>query len=325
MSLEIDMLDVSNGDAIVVRYVGDNGRTEWVGLIDGGETEDDGMKVVQHVRRYTVREEIDDMICSHSDSDHIGGLPTVVRNIGVGRVWIHDPARHIDMSAVRWHWQRSYSTAARKIEKSMQQCSDFLAHLDRMRIPRAEPFAGQEVGLFQVLGPTRRYYEELLQQFDKLDGVFVEEERAEEPIYLSQFKEAANPDAVIDEDNETSAENDSSVISRIVYNGSVLLFTGDAGVPALERAIIPYGVSNVTWLDMPHHGSKHNVNSSVLNRLMPDVAYFSARGTRKHPSVAVINALKRRGCTCYSTHKSGNLLHPIGIGLRQGWVPAEPL
>jgi hypothetical protein len=206
----------------------------------------------------------------------------------------------------------------------MQQCSDFLDQLDRLRIPRSEPFAGQEIGLLQVLGPTRGYYGELLQQFEKLDGVFVEDERADEAVYMS-LQESANPDAVIDEDNETSAENNSSVISQIAYNSSVLLFTGDSGVPALERAIIPYGVRNVKWLDMPHHGSKHNVNSNVLNRLMPDVAYFSARGTRKHPSVAVINSLKRRGCTCYSTHKSGNLLYPIGVGLRQGWVPAEPL
>lgn len=324
MSLEIDMLDVSNGDAIVVRHVGDYGRVEWVGLIDGGETEDDGRKVVEHVRRYTTKERIDDVICSHPDSDHLGGLPTVLRNIGVGRVWIHDPARHMDLRSVRLRWRHTYGSAARKIERSMQQCSDYLDLLDRNGIPRSEPFAGQAAGLFQVLGPTQRYYEELLQQFNKLEGVFVEDERGEEPVYMS-LKESSNPDAVIDEDNETSAENNSSVISQIAYNGSVLLFTGDAGVQALERAIIPYRVSNVKWLDMPHHGSKHNVNSGVLNRLMPDVAYFSARGTRKHPSLAVINSLKRRGCTCYSTHKSGSVLYPIGVGLRQGWVPAEPL
>jgi hypothetical protein len=249
----------------------------------------------------------------------------VVRNIMVGQVWMHDPSRHFDFRNVRWRWRNSYSTAARKIERSMQDCSNFLDLLDRMRIPWREPFAGQMAGLFQVLGPTQRYYEELLRQFEKLDGVFVEDERADEPVYFSQLKESVNPDAVIDEDNETSAENNSSVLSQIVYKDSVLLFTGDAGVPALERAIIPYGIRNVKWLDIPHHGSKHNVSSGMLNRLMPDVAYFSAKGTRKHPSVAVINALKRRGCTCYSTHKSGGLLYPIGIGLRQGWVPAEPL
>ncbi len=103
------------------------------------------------------------------------------------------------------------------------------------------------------------------------------------------------------------------------------LLIGDSGVPALERALVRYGVRNVKWLDMPHHGSKHNVSSGLLNTLMPDVAYFSARGTRKHPSVAVINSLKRRGCTCYSTHKSRSLVYSIGVGLRQGWVPAESL
>jgi beta-lactamase superfamily II metal-dependent hydrolase len=115
------------------------------------------------------------------------------------------------------------------------------------------------------------------------------------------------------------------VISLLVHDGTTMLFTGDAGVQAFDRAVIPPQVAKVDWLDVPHHGSKHNVNSTVLDRLMPRVAYFSAKGTLKHPSRAVINALKRRGCTCYSTHRSGNLLYGLGSEPRPGWGPAEPL
>ena len=49
-------------------------------------------------------------------------------------------------------------SAARKIERSMQQCTDFLDLVDRLRIARSEPFAGVAAGRLSVLGPTRDYY-----------------------------------------------------------------------------------------------------------------------------------------------------------------------
>jgi beta-lactamase superfamily II metal-dependent hydrolase len=325
MSLEIDMLDVSNGDAIVVRELDPLTGREWVGVIDGGETDEDGDKVVEHVRRHTTQEWIDDMVCTHPDADHIGGLSRVVTRLPVGRVWIHDPTNHIDLRRVRASLQRRPGSAARKIERSMQQCTDFLDLLDRRRIPRSEPFAGMTAGRLTVLGPTRDYYRELLTQFEKIEGVFVENERADEESDWIKLSESANPDAVIDEDDTTSAENNSSVISVLLHGSKTLLFTGDAGVQAFDRAVIPPWFTGVDWLDVPHHGSKHNVNSRVLDWLMPMVAYFSAKGTRKHPSRAVINALKRRGCQCFSTHRSGGLLYSLGGRVRPGWGPAEPL
>jgi len=39
MGLEIDMLDVSNGDAIIIREVNPSTGQEWVGVIDGGQTD----------------------------------------------------------------------------------------------------------------------------------------------------------------------------------------------------------------------------------------------------------------------------------------------
>jgi beta-lactamase superfamily II metal-dependent hydrolase len=121
MGIEIDMLDVSNGDAIVVREVDPLTGREWVGVIDGGEIDEDGDQVVEHVRRYTRQKAINDVINSHPDGDHIGGLFRVVQRLAVGRVWIHDPTRHIDFRRVRAGLQRRPGSAAPKIEKSMQQ------------------------------------------------------------------------------------------------------------------------------------------------------------------------------------------------------------
>lgn len=331
MGFEIDMLNVSDGDAIVVRHIHPTTNREWVGVIDGGRTDDDGDLVVQHILNFTGKQAVDDLICSHPDADHIGGLSQVVKSVPVGRAWIHDPGQHIDVNNLSARLrQKSYLNAAQKIYRSMKQCSSFLSLLDHLGIPRYEPFAGTEAGMFQVLGPRESYYEELLQQFDDLEGVFVEDDRAaasaEQQLLeqlLVNLSEAS--DSVIDEDNTTSAENNTSVISGIVYDDNRYLFTGDSGVPAIQNVMADYDISNIYWLDVPHHGSKHNVCSSILDTLQPSVAYFSAKGTRKHPSRAVINALKRRGCSCYSTHKNGSLCHRNGTPVRVGWTVAEPL
>jgi beta-lactamase superfamily II metal-dependent hydrolase len=327
VSLEIDMLEVSDGDAIVVRYVDPHTRNEWVGVIDGGRTEEDGRKVVRHVRRYTRRKEIDDLISTHPDADHIGGLPTIVSSLVVRRAWIHDPGRHIDFSnLVRRLRHQPYHHAAQKVYRSLEQCSYLLNLLDRRGIPRSEPFADTSAGYFQILGPTRPYYEKLLQDFEDLDGIFVEDEREEHLSEEDEERESTvDPDSVINDDNTTSAENNSSVICRIFFDNDEYLFTGDAGVDALERAIEAYDVSDVHWLDAPHHGSKHNVCSTLLDTLHPNVTYFSARGTRKHPSQAVINALKRRHCQCYSTHYHSSLCHRRDAPQREGWTTADPL
>ncbi len=324
MSFEIDMLDVSNGDAFVLRHVNDRNGQEWVAVIDGGQTDDDGELVVQHVRRYTAKRGIDDLICTHPDGDHIGGLFRVVKGCPVGRAWVHDPTRHIDLSRLTARLKRMpapYASAAAKITRSMDQCCSFLQLLDRHGVRRYEPFAGQSAGYLQVLGPRQDYYEQLLAQFEDLEGVFVEDER-QEPVYLS----LAESEEALNEDDTTSAENNSSVISGFEIDGRIYLFTGDAGVQALWQALDDYGVGRVNWLDVPHHGSKHNLSSDLLDRLLPDMAFISARGTRKHPSRAVVNALKRRGCRCYSTHNNGCMRHQYGNApYRPGWVTATPL
>ena len=95
---------------------------------------------------------------------------------------------------------------------------------------------------------TREFYRELLNQFSKIEGVFVENERADDEDFLVKLSEAASdPDVIIDEDDTTSAENNSSVFSSIVYEGRMLLFTGDAGVDALSRVISAYDIRDIDW------------------------------------------------------------------------------
>ncbi|MCX8066055.1 MAG: DNA internalization-related competence protein ComEC/Rec2 [Candidatus Hydrogenedentes bacterium] len=76
--LEINLLDVSHGDAIIINSNGN----EHI-LVDSGKR-DMGKKVVAPILRARGIKKIDAIIATHSDDDHIGGLTEVIKNFKVG-------------------------------------------------------------------------------------------------------------------------------------------------------------------------------------------------------------------------------------------------
>lgn len=139
-------------------------------------------------------------------------------------------------------------------------------------------------------------------------------------------------------EKEVSPRNNSSIITLLSLDGNRLLLTGDAGVPSLERAwdfAEEHGLSgDLSFLQIPHHGSRRNASSAWLDRLIGSTgqeaearsAFVSvAPGCEhEHPSGRVINAYSRRGCVVHATAGDGKR-HHRGIGPRPGWSSATPL
>jgi hypothetical protein len=131
--------------------------------------------------------------------------------------------------------------------------------------------------------------------------------------------------------SDTSAQNNSSAILLLSVDGQKVLFTGDAGVAALTAAA-GYAASvglSVTGLDawqVPHHGSRHNVNSAVLDLIGGPLAFISAAvaGKPDHPSSNVTNALIRRGTQVFGTCGM-NLWHRCNAPDRSGYGAADPI
>lgn len=78
-------LDVGQGDAALIRFP--NGKTM---LIDAGprtQYSDAGrFTILPHLHRQGIRS-IDAIVITHPDSDHLGGLPSILRAVKVGRVF----------------------------------------------------------------------------------------------------------------------------------------------------------------------------------------------------------------------------------------------
>lgn len=97
---EISKIDIQIDDSklnIFYFYVGEADCTlimnkDQVMLIDAGE-DTDGELIVQFLKKIGVPQ-IDYLIATHSDDDHIGGMKDIVNNFSIGKLYI--PAKEAD-------------------------------------------------------------------------------------------------------------------------------------------------------------------------------------------------------------------------------------
>lgn len=329
MAFEIEMLSVGAADAIIVRYINTHDQ-EVVILIDAGN-KGDGKKIVDHIEKYTDQKYIDLAICTHPDGDHIGGFFYVVENIEIKEFWIHDPANHkVEVQKLREELglDNNIEKALKYVFESLNFSESLITLIDKKGIKRdREPFAGlkYEYAPLKVVGPTKSYYEILLSRFRDINQLFEEENllmKAE--IGGKLIYDVLNSRQIIDKDNDRSKENNSSVILLFTPKEGRYLFTSDAGPIALKKAHDEYDLSDLDWLDIPHHGSRYNINSELIKIFNPKVAYISCDGTKHYPNPAVVKELKNINCKVYST-ANGTKLHRKGITIRPGYSATLPL
>lgn len=334
MKYEIEMLNVGNADAIILRYISSDGL-EYVVVIDAGN-KNDGIKVATQINSFTNQKYIDLAICTHPDNDHIGGFFHLIENIRIEEFWIHDPASHVDISEVRSAiTEASLTKKMNKITESIDNNICLLDLIKRKGIKHKEPFSGltHSVIPLTVLGPTIDFYESLLKNFRDVKQLFEEErileydEKEEYGELLRMLFESNSLSETLDLDDDKSSENNSStIIAFHPQNNKKYLFTADTGPMALQKVVDSYPdwTKNLDWLDVPHHGSKKNLNSSIIQHFSPKIAFISGKGKKKYPSAAVVNALKKVGATVYSTSKSKcNILHRHGLESRIGYNKIE--
>jgi len=300
MKYEFEMLSVNCADATILRFITDN-DLEYVVLIDSGNKKD-GKKIMDQINKHTNQKYIDLAICSHPDSDHIGGFFEIVGNMEIREFWIHDPAEHVSMADVnRTISNGKLIKSLRYVTESLDNSENLLQLIDKNKITREEPFAGKTHHTLpiKVVGPTQKYYEELLLNFRDISHLFEQESYFEKAQEVITALESLSD--TLDAQDDKSYENSSSVITLLT-------------------------IESKKFLDVPHHGSKYNLTTDLITHYSPSVAYISADGSRKYPSRAVVNALKKIGASVFCTASAGNIHHSGTIGKRSGYTyPATQL
>jgi beta-lactamase superfamily II metal-dependent hydrolase len=329
--LEIDMLNLGDADSILV--------TRWTNseptriLIDGGNRSD-GEKVLDFLRGLGVKY-LDHIVCSHPHDDHAAGLIEIINSnkIDFGHAWMHLPSLHCNFAALQSAISVTSTNNVKRILKDSLQTNVDLEIAIRVRYkPISEPFQGNQIGFLTVCGPTISFYEQQLAQFSDLeklheleDALTAYEHRTyreeNQQLGLGSFLGLSQPTYLAAEDiglgeAPTEPENETSTILGFVQDSKTCLLTADAGTEALNEVRKVYALQDLWWMQIPHHGSRRNVNEDLINYFKPTTAYVSAAGNTKHPRRKVVNAFKDVGTSVYSTHyqgsEGGNLWYRIG-------------
>ena len=146
------------------------------------------------------------------------------------------------------------------------------------------------------------------------------------------------------ENPATTVCNESSTVlyGELTDKSYKILLVGDAGIEALSRAynhirlFHGFETGSLTFMQMPLHGSRNNVNVNVLDNLLGQKIsqYSDSRGGVSYASVAkkatdqpkksVLNAFITRGYNSYYTGER-NLWHCAGnMPCRYDYFPVTP-
>ncbi len=333
---EVDYLAVGenshSGDAVVLRFTRpDTGRPAVV-VIDGGFSSN-GQQFVDLIRtHYGTR--VDLVVSTHPDQDHIGGLSAVLEQLIVTDLLVHRPASY--------GYSDDDGVSASRIEELVT-----VAKREGVKV-LDDLFGGTELfgGAMMIAGPSKDFY---LKQLAA--------QRALERSSASRFTKAApriasavvrrvkslfgDPGETMTGDNGgTNPRNNMSIVLDLYLrdDNKRMLFTGDAGAPALtEAADLLYAAGRdqrpIDMFHVPHHGSRHNLTPELLDRFLgprhqPDqgIAVASvAQEADDHPRPEVANAIKRRGYPVHTT--GGNNLHwrSPDAPARSGYTTSQPL
>jgi hypothetical protein len=238
---EIDFLPVhtkKSGDAIALRY--QLGQNWYVHVVDGGYTStapDLAAHIQQH---YAGTNFINNVIVTHPDQDHAEGLAPILENFQVERLWMLRPWIYAD--ELVQHFARY--TSAQSLRDRLRSDYPYIEELEkiatRKNIPIFEPFQGAQIGPFTVLAPSRARYGQLILSSERTPQVasstagILEAMMGTIAPVIRFIKSGWGSEQFSAE--ETSVENEMSVIQYAFLNGHKIVLTGDAGRGALAEA-----------------------------------------------------------------------------------------
>jgi beta-lactamase superfamily II metal-dependent hydrolase len=320
MKITIKVLDVKDGDAIIIML--EKNRKKLIMLVDGGKPSY-YKKVINELKpllEYADKKAPDVVLCTHYDSDHIGGLIPVVKHYGnnIGEMWmfkslpvkftkakkigVHNDSLlgSFDDVVMKDNWSAMFSgdelSLYNTLITSIRQQKELENLVKFLKIKLLEPFAEKckitgwpEI---KIVAPVFSYYKQLF------PNGFTQELIRNEITAIQALqsntrasKKANDPFKILDKTSkEISNINIASVILLITIKKRKYLFTGDAGVSSFEH-IKNYKevLKNIYWLKIPHHASARNINSELIKLMKPKYAIISGK---KYINKLVINCFQ---------------------------------
>lgn len=306
MRIKIHMLNIGDADSIIVQLE-DPFKNQLTLLVDGGES-GHAKTIIGYFAK--INDVPDIIISTHLDSDHVGGLRGVIEAYGnkIEAIWAHRPEEHVASlkDIILEKAQRSHDYVV--LNASIDDLNNFIDIAERNKIKILEPFSNKQPPEIKekcsqwgikILGPSVDFYED---QIERCKEDFILGMQGEAVQDLSEYviKAITNPCANLGGGIDTPT-NESSIIFQIDAGFTKYLFTGDAGLCAFND--IKGKLEKIDWLKVPHHGSRKNLDSEIINILQPTTSFIPGN----NPNTSLIGCLENHGNVKW-TGKEGVLI-----------------
>lgn len=322
--LILETLRAKYGDSLLLHF--GTKKKPQLAVIDGGPPSvyNDALKprleAIRKERKLSQNEplEIELMMVSHIDEDHIAGILQLVRKVKD----LKDSKQPVPWE-IRRFWHNSFDdllgnddvevgsaasvmspasigdllqTKGSLILASVGQGRELRKLLDALQLDGNPPFKGLvraghkpiKLGNLKltVVAPLEENLHELQEEWDKEVKAILKKEKDKQAL--------AKAAAYVDE----SVANLSSIVVLVEADGKRILLTGDGRgdhtIQGLEKAgLLKKGKIKVDVLKMPHHGSIRNIDTSYFETVQADHYVISADGKFDNPDLATLEMLSR--------------------------------
>jgi len=101
----------------------------------------------------------------------------------------------------------------------------------------------------------------------------------------------------------SSELNDTSVVGKLTFGESKILFTGDAGINIEKQILTKYNL-DVDLLKVGHHGSRFSSSEDLLAEATPDIAVIEVgKNSYGHPTEEVLQRLSEHKVKVFRTDR----------------------
>ena len=111
-----------------------------------------------------------------------------------------------------------------------------------------------------------------------------------------------------------SVLNDCSIVLKVTYQNTSILYTGDMQNDQEAQLVSKYGAGlRADVLKVGHHGSAHSSSAAYLDMVKPRFAYIEVGvNNYGHPTQAALSRLQAAGAKIYRTDLDGTQKYTIG-------------
>jgi len=302
MGIKFEFLKAGYGDSILIST--DEGTNI---LIDGGlvPTKDE---IVTKVNKLKKKDELDLVVLTHIDNDHICGLIALIKeknNIKINKLWFNSANLKVSKeSSEKAGGQAIYF-------ENLIEKQDIAYYNDISLEEEDKTYNINEIKL-ELLSPMKKDVEKLNKEWiseeEKLcNGHKVEEKNSKlgfdtrkieelEKTFLTELQKLEEKETT----QRDTPENQSSIAFILKYKKEKFLFLADANIGVINESLNRLGYSKKTplkvkFVKLSHHGSKNNINQEFLDLVETEDYVILTNGQKfQHPDKETLSLIIMR-------------------------------